>query len=93
MMMMKFQQFFQKYNMHRITALRQILNKHKRTYYSTATSSRARAKIWLNYTHKANILQHSYSQTSVELGQKFGQMIQQDKPNTTAQPLQELQWS
>ena len=41
-------------------------------------------KIWSNYTQdKAYILQHSYSQTSVELGQKFGQIIQQDKPNTT----------
>ena len=51
--------------------------------------SRARTKIWSNYSQeKAYILQHSYSQTSVELGPKFGKIIQKDKPNTTAQLLQ-----
>ena len=50
--------------------------------------SGARTKIWSNYTKdKAYILQHSYSQTSVELGLKFGQIIQPDKPNTTTKLL------
>ena len=40
------------------------------------------------YNKTSLILQHSYSQTSVELGPKFGQIIQQDKPNTTPQLLQ-----
>ena len=50
-------------------------------------SSGARAKIWSNYTKTkpTYVLQHSYTQTSVELGPQFGQIIQQDKPNTTAQ--------
>ena len=40
-------------------------------------SSGARAKIWSNYTQvKAYILQHSYSQTSVEQEPKFGQITQ-----------------
>ena len=51
-------------------------------------SSGARAKIWSNFTTKqAYLLQHSYSQTVVELGPNFDQIIQHDKPNTTAQPL------
>ena len=52
-------------------------------------SSGARAIIWSNFTtRQAYSLQHSYSQTSVGLEPKFGQIIQQDKPNTTAQQLQ-----
>ena len=57
-------------------------------------SSAARAKIWSNYTQdKAYILQHSYSQTSVELGPKFDQIICKTKPTyyNTATP--RLQWS
>ena len=46
-------------------------------------------KIKTNYTtRQAYLLQHSYSQISVELEPKFGHIIQQDKPNTTAQLLQ-----
>ena len=51
--------------------------------------SGARAKIWSNYTqHKAYILQHSYSHTSVELEPKFGQIIHKAKPtyHITAYP-------
>ena len=51
-------------------------------------SSGARAKIWSNFTTKqAYLLQQSYSQTLVELEPTFGHVIQQDKPNTTEQPL------
>ena len=49
--------------------------------------SRARTKIWSNYTQdKAYIIQNSYSKAPVELEPKFSQIIQ-DKPNTTAQLL------
>ena len=42
-------------------------------------SSEAGVKIWSYYTQdKAYILQHSYSKAPVELGPKFGQIIQQD---------------
>ena len=42
-------------------------------------SSGAGAKIWSVYTQdKAYKLQHSYSKAPVELGPKFGQIIQQD---------------
>ena len=48
-------------------------------------SSGARAIIWSNFpTDKRYSLQNSYSQASVELEPKFGQIILQDKPNTTA---------
>ena len=43
------------------------------------TTKLLQAKIWSNYTqYKAYILQHSYSKAPVELGPKFGQIIQQD---------------
>ena len=57
-------------------------------------SSGAVAKIWSNYTqHKAYILQHSYSQTSVLLEPNFSQIIHKTKPTyyNTATP--RLQWS
>ena len=42
-----------------------------------------------NFTPKqAYLLQHSYSKAPLELEPKFSQIIQQDKPNTTAQLLQ-----
>ena len=44
-------------------------------------SSGGGAKIWSNYTQgNAYILQHSYSQTSVDLEPKFGQIIHKTKP-------------
>ena len=43
------------------------------------------------YNKTSLILQPSYSQILVELGQKFGQITQQDKSNTTAQLLVELE--
>ena len=49
----------------------------------------ARAKIWSNFTtRQVYLLQRSYSKAPVELEPKFGHIIQQDKPNTTAQLLQ-----
>ena len=52
-------------------------------------SSGARAKIWSNFTtRQAYSLRHSYSKVPVELEPKFGQIIQQDQLNTTAQLLQ-----
>ena len=57
-------------------------------------SSGARAIIWSNYTQdKAYIIQHSYSQTSVDLEPKFGQIIHKTKPTyyNTATP--RLQWN
>ena len=38
------------------------------------------------------MLQHSYSKAPVELEPKFGQILQLDKPNTTAQLLQGSSW-
>ena len=53
-------------------------------------SSGARAKIWSNFTtRQAYLIQHSYSKAPVELGPKFGQILQLDKPNTTALLLQD----
>ena len=61
----------------------QITHKTKPTYYKLLLqrSSRARNKIWSNYTQdKVYILQHSYSKAPVELEPKFGQMILKTKP-------------
>ena len=65
----------------------QIIHKTKSTYYNTATPRLhgARAKIWSNYTqNKHYLLQHSYSKAPVKLEPKFGQILQLDKPITTA---------
>ena len=52
-------------------------------------SSGTKAKIWSNFTTcQTYLLQHSYSKAPVELKLKFGQIILQDKPNTTALLLQ-----
>ena len=51
-------------------------------------SNGARAKIWSKYIQdKAFILQHSYSQTSVQLGPNYGQIIYKTKLHTTTQLL------
>ena len=71
-----------------------IQDKHNTTAQLLQGSSGARAKIWSKYTQdKAFKLQQSYSQTSVELGPKFGQIIYKTKPTyyNTATP--RLQWS
>ena len=84
---------FQNYNVHRITTAQKIRANFTPRQATTAQllqgSSGARAKIWSNFsTRQAYLLQHSYSKAPVELEPKFGQIIQQDKPNTTAQLLQ-----
>ena len=57
-------------------------------------SSGARAKTWPNYTQdNAYIQQHSYSQTSVELEPKFGQIIHKTKPTLYNRATPRLQWS
>ena len=61
----------------------QIFQKYNVHRIRTAQKSRTNFK-----PRQAYLLQQSYSQTSVELGPNLGQIIQQDKPNTTAQLLQ-----
>ena len=68
------------------------LDKPNTTAQLLQGSSGVRTKIWSNFTtRQVYLLQHSYSKASVELEPKFGQIKQQDKPNTTAQLVQDSQ--
>ena len=83
--------FFQNYNVHRLQQpkkLGQTLNQDKRTYYNKSTPFGQ----MLQQDKPSLLTTAQLLPDFVELGPKFGQIIQ-DKPNTTAQATTRLQWS